>query len=60
MPGAGRKAGSKNSTPAKNVTSKSVCLSSHHWNKLANMAAEKGTTTTKLAALILTALIDSK
>lgn len=59
-PGAGRKAGSKNSTPAKNVTSKSVCLSSNHWNRLADIAAEKGTTTTKLAALILTAWIDSK
>lgn len=59
-PGAGRKRGGKNSTPAKDVKSKSVCLPAKYWYKLEEAAAGEDMTTTKLAARILTAWIDSK
>lgn len=52
-PGAGRKAGGKNSTPARGVTSKSVCLPASYWDKMATLAERRETTTTKLAAAII-------
>lgn len=52
-PGAGRKAGGKNSTPAKNVTARNVCLPAHDWEILAGLAYDRGTTATKLAASII-------
>ena len=52
-PGAGRKAGGKNRTPAKNVTGRNVCLPAHDWERLAGLAYDRGTTATKLAASII-------
>ena len=53
-PGAGRKPGSKNSIPAKNLERKTVYLPSTSWAKLAELAEQQGTSTTKLAASIIT------
>lgn len=58
--GAGRKAGGKNSTPAKDVKSKSVCLPASHWDKLAAAAAGEDMTATKLAARIIAEWIETR
>ena len=52
--GAGRKPGSKNSIPAKNLERKTIYLPPHSWAKLAELAEQQGTSTTKLAASIIT------
>lgn len=52
-PGAGRKAGGKNSSPAKNVTGRNVCLPASDWEKLTDIAASEETTATKKAAQVI-------
>lgn len=52
-PGAGRKAGGRNSTPAKGVTGRNVCLPAASWDKLSIIASDRGTTPTKLAASVI-------
>lgn len=59
-PGAGRKAGGKNSTPAKNVTGRNVCLPAHDWEKLTELASDRGTTATKLAASIILGWLEQR
>lgn len=53
-PGAGRKAGSKNSIPAKNLERRTIYLPPTSWTKLAELAEQQGTSPTKLAASIIT------
>lgn len=53
-PGAGRKPGSKNSIPAKNLERKTIYLPSTLWAKLAELAGQQGTSPAKLAASIIT------
>lgn len=59
-PGAGRKMGGKNSTPAKDVKSKSVCLPANYWHKLEEVAEGEDMTATKLAARIISAWLDAR
>ena len=53
-PGAGRKPGSKNSIPAKNLERKTIYLHPPLWAKLAELAEQQGTSAAKLAASIIT------
>ena len=53
-PGSGRKPGSKNSIPAKNLERKTIYLPSTSWAKLAELAEQQGTSPAKLAARIIT------
>lgn len=53
-PGAGRKPGSKNSIPAKNLERRTIYLPSTSWAKIAELAEQQGTSPTKLAANIIT------
>lgn len=57
-PGAGRKPGSKNSIPAKNLERKTIYLLPHSWAKLAELAEQQGTSPAKLAARIITDWLD--
>ena len=52
--GAGRKRGSKNSIPAKNLERKTIYLPPNSWAKLAELAEQQGTSPAKLAASIIT------
>lgn len=52
-PGAGRKPGSKNSIPAKNLERRTVYLPSTSWAKLEAFAKQQDTSPTKLAARII-------
>lgn len=53
-PGAGRKPGSKNSIPAKNLERRTIYLPSTSWAKLTELAEQQGTSPAKLAASIIT------
>ena len=53
-PGAGRKRGSKNSIPAKNLERRTIYLPPNSWAKLAELAEQQGTSPAKLAARIIT------
>lgn len=53
-PGAGRKRGSKNSIPTKNLERKTIYLPPNSWAKLAELAEQQGTSPAKLAASIIT------
>ena len=57
-PGSGRKRGSKNSIPAKNLERKTIYLPPNSWAKLAELAEQQGTSPTKMAASIITDWLD--
>lgn len=52
-PGAGRKPGSKNSIPAKNLERRTIYLPPTSWAKIAELAEQQGTSAAKLAASII-------
>lgn len=58
-PGAGRKRGSKNSIPAKNLERRTIYLPSTSWAKLAELAERQGTSTTKMVARIITEWLEN-
>lgn len=52
-PGAGRKPGSKNSIPAKNLERRTIYLPPTSWAKIAELAEQQGISPTKMAASII-------